>query len=120
MTLVLAVDGGNSKTDVALVDGDGRLLAAVRGRTTSHQQVGADAGMQRLAGLVAEAWLEAGLAVRIVPTWACIAWRVRTRRATSGSLGRGWRPRASPGRTCFATTPLRLSVPARTEAGASS
>jgi N-acetylglucosamine kinase-like BadF-type ATPase len=61
MTLVLAVDGGNSKTDVALVDGDGRLLAAVRGPTTSHQQVSADAGMQRLAGLVAEARIMAGL-----------------------------------------------------------
>ena len=56
MTLVLAVDGGNSKTDVALVDGDGRLLAAVRGRTTSHQQVGGDAGMQRLTALVEDAY----------------------------------------------------------------
>jgi N-acetylglucosamine kinase-like BadF-type ATPase len=61
VTLVLAVDGGNSKTDVALVDGDGRLLAAVRGRTTSHQQVGADAGMQRLTALVGEAYSAAGL-----------------------------------------------------------
>ena len=61
MTLVLAVDGGNSKTDVALVDTDGRLLAAVRGRTTSHQQVGADAGMQRLTALVADAYAAAGM-----------------------------------------------------------
>jgi N-acetylglucosamine kinase-like BadF-type ATPase len=61
VTVVLAVDGGNSKTDVALVDGDGRLLAAVRGPTTSHQRVSADAGMQRLAGLVAEARSRAGL-----------------------------------------------------------
>jgi len=60
VTLVLAVDGGNSKTDVALVDGDGRLLAAVRGPTTSHQQVGAEGGMGRLAALVAEAHHEAG------------------------------------------------------------
>ena len=34
---VLAVDGGNSKTDVALLAQDGRLLAAVRGPTISHQ-----------------------------------------------------------------------------------
>jgi N-acetylglucosamine kinase-like BadF-type ATPase len=60
VTLVLAVDGGNSKTDVALVDGDGRLLAAVRGRTTSHQQVGGDAGMQRLTALVGDAYRAAG------------------------------------------------------------
>ena len=61
MTLVLAVDGGNSKTDVALVDGEGRLLAAVRGETTSHQQVGGDAGMQRLSALVAKAYATAGV-----------------------------------------------------------
>jgi N-acetylglucosamine kinase-like BadF-type ATPase len=59
--VILAVDGGNSKTDVALVDDDGRLLAAVRGPTASHQQVGMDAGMEVLAGLVADARARAGL-----------------------------------------------------------
>jgi len=59
---VLAVDGGNSKTDVALVAGDGRLLAAVRGPTASHQQVGLDRGIAVLAELVAEARAAAGLA----------------------------------------------------------
>jgi N-acetylglucosamine kinase-like BadF-type ATPase len=57
---VLAVDGGNSKTDVALVGRDGRLLAAVRGPTTSHQQVGLAAGIELLADLVAEARRAAG------------------------------------------------------------
>jgi hypothetical protein len=52
---ILAVDGGNSKTDVAIVADDGRLLAAVRGPTASHQQVGMDTGMELLAGLVADA-----------------------------------------------------------------
>lgn len=58
---ILAVDGGNSKTDVALVAADGRLLAALRGPTTSHQQVGLQAGADRLASLVAEARSRAGL-----------------------------------------------------------
>jgi N-acetylglucosamine kinase-like BadF-type ATPase len=58
--MVLAVDGGNSKTDVALVAEDGRLLAAVHGPTTSHQAVGVERGMERLAGLVAEAHALAG------------------------------------------------------------
>jgi N-acetylglucosamine kinase-like BadF-type ATPase len=58
---VLAVDGGNSKTDVALVTADGRLLAAVRGPTTSHQQVGLEAGADRLADLVTQARSRAGL-----------------------------------------------------------
>jgi N-acetylglucosamine kinase-like BadF-type ATPase len=58
---VLAIDGGNSKTDVALVASDGSLLAAVRGPTTSHQAVGLDAGMARLVGLVEDAACLAGL-----------------------------------------------------------
>lgn len=58
---VLAVDGGNSKTDVALVAADGTLLAALRGPTTSHQAAGIDVAMERLGGLVAEAALQAGI-----------------------------------------------------------
>ena len=61
MRTVLAVDGGNSKTDLALVGEDGRLLAAVRGPTSSHQAVGLTTGMERLAGLVADATARAGL-----------------------------------------------------------
>lgn len=60
---VLAVDGGNSKTDVALLAADGTLLAAVRGPTTSHQQVGLGTGTDRLAALVAQATAQAGLPV---------------------------------------------------------
>lgn len=51
---VLGVDGGNSKTDVALVDTAGRLFAAVRGPTVSHQQVPAEVGIARLSELAAE------------------------------------------------------------------
>ena len=49
---VFAVDGGNSKAEALLVAGDGRLLAAVRSGTVSHQQVGLPgtlAGLSRLA-----------------------------------------------------------------------
>jgi N-acetylglucosamine kinase-like BadF-type ATPase len=60
---ILAVDGGNSKTDLALVGADGRLLAALRGPTTSHQQVGLEVGTDRLAGLVERATVDAGLAL---------------------------------------------------------
>jgi N-acetylglucosamine kinase-like BadF-type ATPase len=58
---VLAVDGGNSKTDVALVTEDGRVLAAVRGPTSSHQAVGLGPGIERMAGFVAEAMSRARL-----------------------------------------------------------
>jgi N-acetylglucosamine kinase-like BadF-type ATPase len=58
---VLAVDGGNSKTDVALLDRTGRLLAAVRGPTSSHQAIGLEQGLSVLGRLVGEAARRAGL-----------------------------------------------------------
>ena len=51
MTLILAVDGGNSKTDLALVDGKGSLLAAQRGPTVSHQMAGWEEGFNRLESM---------------------------------------------------------------------
>jgi N-acetylglucosamine kinase-like BadF-type ATPase len=58
---VLAVDGGNSKTDLALVGPDGHVLAAVRGPTTSHQAIGLEPGMRRFVGLVEDVAAAAGL-----------------------------------------------------------
>jgi N-acetylglucosamine kinase-like BadF-type ATPase len=57
---VLAVDGGNSKADLALVAADGTLLAAVHGSTISHQAVGIEAGMDNLARLAMDAARAAG------------------------------------------------------------
>jgi N-acetylglucosamine kinase-like BadF-type ATPase len=58
---ILAVDGGNSKADVALVAADGTLLAAIHGPSISHQAVGLAPGMANLRALVAKAAVEAGL-----------------------------------------------------------
>jgi N-acetylglucosamine kinase-like BadF-type ATPase len=52
---VLAVDGGNSKADVALVAADGSLIGAVRGPTISHQATTLAEGARRLGSLVARA-----------------------------------------------------------------
>jgi N-acetylglucosamine kinase-like BadF-type ATPase len=51
---VLAVDGGNSKTDVALVAEGGTLVGAMHGSTVSHQAVGLEEGMARLARLAGQ------------------------------------------------------------------
>jgi N-acetylglucosamine kinase-like BadF-type ATPase len=51
---VLAIDAGNSKTDVALVAADGRLLATARGGGFRPYQVGAEAAVAGLAALVEE------------------------------------------------------------------
>ena len=58
--LVLGIDGGNSKVDVALADARGRLLGALRGPTVSHQAVGMAAGMARLGELAARLINEVG------------------------------------------------------------
>jgi len=61
---LLAVDGGNSKTDLLLAGRDGSLLAYVRGESISHQAVGWSVGARRLHRLVAAASAEAGLTGR--------------------------------------------------------
>jgi N-acetylglucosamine kinase-like BadF-type ATPase len=58
---VLAIDGGNSKTDVCLISDDGRLLGYARGAGSNHQVVGLVTALDVLAGLVVEAAAEAGI-----------------------------------------------------------
>ncbi len=60
---VLAIDGGNSKTDAALVAADGALLAAVRGPGTPGA-VHLDATLAVLAGLTERLQRKAGRAGR--------------------------------------------------------
>jgi N-acetylglucosamine kinase-like BadF-type ATPase len=72
--LVVAIDGGNSKADVALVAGDGRLVAAVRGPTISHQAIPLDEARRRLAGQLRLAGERAGLqTVKPDAVVACLA-----------------------------------------------
>ena len=60
--LVLAVDGGNAKTDLALVQASGRVLALVRGGRSSPHYVGLNGCIKVLEQLRAEAMSRAGLA----------------------------------------------------------
>ena len=59
--IVLAVDGGNSKTDLALVRADGALLAMARGPLSSPHHIGLDGCLRVLEDLLAEAMAAAGL-----------------------------------------------------------
>jgi N-acetylglucosamine kinase-like BadF-type ATPase len=52
---VLAVDGGNSKTDLALVAADGSLLSLVRGPLSSPQHLGVEGCLEVLESLLKEA-----------------------------------------------------------------
>jgi N-acetylglucosamine kinase-like BadF-type ATPase len=71
---VLAIDGGNSKTDLALVAEDGALLAAVRGPgIRSPDDLGS--WLEALGALIARAQLEAGRAGQMAARHitACVA-----------------------------------------------
>jgi N-acetylglucosamine kinase-like BadF-type ATPase len=58
--IFLAVDGGNFKTDVALLDSDGESLALVRGPRSSPHHIGVDGCVDLLGKLLAEAGLDGG------------------------------------------------------------
>ena len=61
--LVLAVDGGNSKTDLAIADADGALLALVRGPQSSPHHLGVDGCLDVLSSLFDQAVARAGLSL---------------------------------------------------------
>jgi N-acetylglucosamine kinase-like BadF-type ATPase len=72
---VLAIDGGNSKTDVALVASDGTVLAAVRGPGASHEEHGVEQAVRILDHLVRSVAAQAGARPGAVAshTSACLA-----------------------------------------------
>jgi N-acetylglucosamine kinase-like BadF-type ATPase len=73
---VLAIDGGNSKTDVALIGTDGSILGVARGGNSNHQGIGVDGTVAVLSGLVRSAAARAGLpadGVVAQHTSACLA-----------------------------------------------
>jgi N-acetylglucosamine kinase-like BadF-type ATPase len=80
LAAVLAIDGGGSKTDVALVAADGGLLASARGGASNHQAVGRDAALAVLTSLARE------VAARTdVAAGAPVATRIATHIATHTS-----------------------------------
>jgi N-acetylglucosamine kinase-like BadF-type ATPase len=106
--VVLAVDGGNSKTDLALVGADGRLLALARGPLSSPQHIG-------VAGCVAvlERLLERALhAARLWPVELPVAvgelllagvdFPSEERAVDEALAGRGWAERIFVGNDTFA------------------
>lgn len=71
---VLAVDAGNSKTDVALVGEDGTVLATARGGGFRPPTVGVEAAMDVLASVIGQALADAGeRAGDVAHVSACLA-----------------------------------------------
>jgi N-acetylglucosamine kinase-like BadF-type ATPase len=69
---VLAIDAGNSKTDVAIVTADGEVLATARGGGFRPPAVGVDTAMDDLAETVTQALTAAGL-ISVTHVSACLA-----------------------------------------------
>jgi N-acetylglucosamine kinase-like BadF-type ATPase len=65
--LALAVDGGNSKTDLALIRIDGSVLSAVRGPGSSQHKLGVDGSIEVLGTLLERAAADAGVEVNHRP-----------------------------------------------------
>ena len=59
--LVVAVDGGGVKTDLALLDSSGTLLSLVRGGSSQAYYLGVEGCVEVLSGLLDSAIAEAGL-----------------------------------------------------------
>ena len=99
--IVLAVDGGNSKTDLALVSEDGSALALRRGPRSTPQYLGVEGCLDVLEELLDDALREAGL-VRTNGPFAEIAelllagvdFRSDEEEMEAAAAERGWAARA--------------------------
>jgi N-acetylglucosamine kinase-like BadF-type ATPase len=107
--LILAVDGGGSKTDLALARGDGSLLSLVRGPISSPQVLDLERCLETLAVLVERAYLGAGL----LPASAAVAevaqillsgldYPAEEKRLLELASGRGWAAKTFVGNDTFA------------------
>ncbi|MEU4268416.1 BadF/BadG/BcrA/BcrD ATPase family protein [Streptomyces sp. NPDC026092] len=70
---LLAVDAGNSKTDVAVVGADGSVLGSARGGGFQPPVVGVEEAVDALAEIVGRAAAEAGLPLEFAHVSACLA-----------------------------------------------
>ncbi|MFB7597328.1 N-acetylglucosamine kinase [Streptomyces sp. NPDC056160] len=89
---VLAIDAGNSKTDVAVVAADGSVLATARGGGFRPPAVGVETAVDVLADAVARAYAEAGV-TSVAHVSACLAnadLPVEEERLASALHARAW------------------------------
>jgi N-acetylglucosamine kinase-like BadF-type ATPase len=106
---VLAVDGGNSKTDLALARADGSVLALVRGPLSSPQHLGVESCLAVLDGLLERALRDAGLATPAGPVaevaallMAGIDFPSEEEALREAVAERGWAPLVHVGNDTFA------------------
>jgi N-acetylglucosamine kinase-like BadF-type ATPase len=114
LAAVLAIDGGNSKTDVALIAADGTVLAAQRGPGASHQEHGVDMAVRILDRLVRAVAEDACVTSDTIArhTSACLAGAdlpEEEAQLTGELRRRGWSPTAVAVNDTFAVLRAGLS-----------
>jgi N-acetylglucosamine kinase-like BadF-type ATPase len=107
--LALAVDGGNSKTDLALVTSDGEALALVRGPRSSPQYLGAEGCMEVIEGLLEQALIDSGVTRTSTPLveiaallLAGVDFPAEEQDVETALRARGWAVRTFVGNDTFA------------------
>jgi N-acetylglucosamine kinase-like BadF-type ATPase len=100
--VILAVDGGNSKTDLALVEPDGGLIAHARGPLSSPHHVGLDGCLEVLERLVEQAGLDGRRADVAQVMLAGVDFPEEEERVHAALATRGWASRTRVGNDTFA------------------
>ncbi|GIE57080.1 hypothetical protein Aoc01nite_24820 [Actinoplanes octamycinicus] len=115
-SLFLAVDGGNSKTDVLLGDTSGRVLAVVRGGTSSPHNIGLPGTIEVLGKLIAAAYAQAGLpadlpvdAIAVYLAGADLP--IEVTRLREAIAAQGWARHTQVDNDCFALLRAGTSMP---------
>jgi N-acetylglucosamine kinase-like BadF-type ATPase len=114
---VLAIDGGNSKTEAALVAADGTVLAQQRGPGSNWQDLGHDRAMRVLGDLAAAVALAAGrtaafpVAGRVSACLAGADLPDEEEELTALVLAQGWAAHASVVNDTFAVLRAGLDEP---------
>jgi N-acetylglucosamine kinase-like BadF-type ATPase len=116
MTLYLAIDGGNSKTDVVLGDETGRVLGFVRGGTSSPHQVGLSGTVSVLDGLIravhADAELPFGTPIELLTVYLAGAdLPIEVQRLHDIVSAPGWARRSIVDNDCFALLRAGTAMP---------
>jgi len=110
MRHAIAVDGGNSKTDVALVREDGEVVATARGPGSSPYHLGVEGALDVIGGLLLG--MDAGLPVDAAELLlAGVDFPVEEQAVRVGLERRGWAQRVSVDNDTFAV--LRAGTDAR-------
>jgi len=115
-TLYLAVDGGNSKTDVVLGTAHGEVLGFVRGPTSSPHSIGLTGTIEVLRDLIAAARADAGLAAGTPIELAAVYLAgadlpIEIQRLHAAISAQSWTTRTIVDNDCFALLRAGTSMP---------